>query len=202
MKKINDKLIAGVDEVGRGSAATDIYVGCVALNPLKPIHGLRDSKRLSERKREVLYGEIKEKALAWSVATADLEEIKSLNVLGATMLAMKRSVENLGIKPDLVYVDGNHAPDIQFPVEAVIKGDDKIQEIMAASILAKVDRDRVMVEWHAKYPEYGFDKHKGYLTSLHMDMLEKYGPCPIHRVTYAPIKKLLEKKGVTHRYRF
>ncbi len=194
MKNVNGMLIAGVDETGRGSAVADIYVGCVILNPLKSIKGLRDSKKLSEKKRELLYDEIKEKALAWSVATASLEDIKTLNVLGATMLAMKRSVETLNIKPDLVYVDGNHAPDLQVPVEAVIKGDDKIQEIMAASILAKVDRDRVMVEWHAKYPEYGFEKHKGYLTKLHMDMLERYGPCPIHRVTYAPIKKLLKQK--------
>ncbi len=195
MENIKHNLIAGVDETGRGSAAADIYVGCVILDPIVPIQGLRDSKKLSERNREALYDEIREKALAWSIATASLEEIEELNVLRATMLAMKRSVENLSIKPDMVYIDGNRLPDLTVPAEAIIKGDDKIQEIMAGSILAKVARDRVMCEWHEKYPEYGFDQHKGYLTKVHLETLEKYGPCPIHRRTYAPIKRLLDSKG-------
>ena len=185
-------LPAGVDEAGRGSAASDIYVGCVMLNPAKPINGLRDSKKLSARNREALYDEIKEKAWCWSVVSASLEDIKALNVLGATLLAMKKSVEALSRQPDRVYIDGNHVPpDLPVPATAIIQGDNSIPAIMAASILAKVDRDRLMVQWHDQYPEYGFDQHKGYLTRQHMRMLEKYGPCPIHRVTYAPIKRLL-----------
>ncbi|WP_317931893.1 ribonuclease HII [Halioxenophilus sp. WMMB6] len=189
-------LIAGCDEVGRGAGAADIYIGCVILDPAKPIAGLRDSKKLSATRREQLSEEIKEKALAWSIATANLDEIIEHNVLGATLLAMSKAVAQLSVTPELVYVDGNKAPQLTVPVETIIKGDDKVPAISAASIIAKVARDQKMVEWHDHYPEYGFDKHKGYLTQLHLQALESHGPCPIHRVTYEPIRRvLLERKA-------
>lgn len=187
-------LECGVDEVGRGAACSEIYVGACILDPRNSIEGLRDSKKLSPKRREALVEEIKQKALCWNIATASLEEIETLNVLNATLLAMKRAVEGLRIRPDRVFVDGNKLPVLDIPAEAIIKGDDLIPSISAASILAKVARDRVMVDWHKVYPQYGFDKHKGYLTKEHLDALQLYGPCPIHRKTYAPIRKLLEKQ--------
>ena len=184
----------GCDETGRGSAVAEIYVAAVILDPLHPIQGLRDSKKLSVKKREFLAKEIKEKALSWCVATASLEEIEKLNVLHATLLAMKRAIEGLHIKPDKALIDGNQAPLLAIPTETIIKGDDKIPAISAASIIAKVDRDHAMLAYHSLYPMYGFDKHKGYLTAGHMEALCKYGPCPLHRKTYAPIRRLLEMK--------
>ena len=188
---MEQRLICGVDEVGRGAGAGEIYCAAVILNPEKPISGITDSKKLSAKKRELLAIEIREKATAWSIATASLQEIIDLNVLYATMLAMQRAVTSLPIIPDKTFVDGNRAPQLDGPVETVIKGDLKIAEIGAASIIAKVARDQKMVELHQSYPEYGFDKHKGYLTKQHLDALQKHGPCAIHRATYAPIKKLL-----------
>ena len=188
---MEQNLICGVDEVGRGAGAGEIYCAAVILNPEKPISGITDSKKLSAKKREVIAAEIRKKATAWCVATASLQEIIDLNVLYATMLAMQRAVEGLPLVPDKTFIDGNRAPQLKGLVETVIKGDLKILEIGAASIIAKVARDQEMVKLHQSYPEYGFDKHKGYLTKQHLDALQKHGPCAIHRVTYAPIKKLL-----------
>ncbi len=183
-------LECGCDEAGRGAGAAEVYVGAVVLNPERPIEGLADSKKLSARKREALSEEIKLYALSWCIRKASLQEIERFNVLHATLLAMKRAVEGLKIKPQRVLVDGNHAPDLDIPVEAIIKGDDKVPAISAASILAKVARDWAMVEYHLLYPQYGFNVHKGYFTSEHMEALRKYGPCPIHRRTFAPIRRM------------
>ncbi|MBP1764459.1 MAG: Ribonuclease [Firmicutes bacterium] len=183
----------GCDEAGRGSAIAEIYVAAVILDPNQPIEGLRDSKKLSVRKREELAEIIKHSALSWSLAKATLEEIEQLNVHHANLLAMKRAIEGLSLQPDKVYVDGLHVPAISIPAEAIVKGDDKIPAISAASILAKVSRDQAMMEYHKLYPQYGFDKHKGYLTKKHMETLETFGPCPIHRKSYKPIKALLEQ---------
>jgi ribonuclease HII len=192
---MEQKLICGVDEVGRGAGAGEIYCAAVILNPAMPILGITDSKKLSAKKREKLSIEIKSKATAWCIATASLQEIIDLNVLHATMLAMQRAVEGLPTYPNKIFIDGNRAPQLNGDVETVIKGDLKIVEIGAASIIAKVARDQMMVELHESYPEYGFDQHKGYLTKQHLDALQQHGPCAIHRVTYAPIKKLLNMKG-------
>jgi ribonuclease HII len=186
----------GCDEAGRGAGAAEVYVGAVILDPERPIDGLRDSKKLSVRKREALSKEIKLHALCWRIEKATLEEIEHLNILHATLLAMKRAVEGLGVKPDKVLVDGNHAPSLEIPTEAIVKGDDKVPSIGAASILAKVARDQAMVEYHDLYPEYGFNIHKGYFTKEHMEALCQYGPCPIHRKTFAPIRKLLAGLGM------
>ncbi|MBF0507085.1 MAG: ribonuclease HII [Nitrospirae bacterium] len=180
----------GCDEAGRGSCAAEVYVGAVVLDPKRPIEGLADSKKLSARKREVLSEEIKLYALSWCIEKASLEEIERLNVLHATLLAMKRAVEGLSVKPGRVFIDGNHVPKLSVPVEAIVRGDETIPAISAASILAKVARDHAMVEYHRLYPEYGFDVHKGYFTKDHREALCKHGPCPIHRVTYAPIRQM------------
>jgi ribonuclease HII len=181
----------GCDEAGRGAGAAEVYVSAVVLDPERPIAGLADSKKLSSRKREALSYEIKLHALCWCIEKASLEEIEHLNILHATLLAMKRAVEGLKVKPDKVLIDGNHVPMLEMPTEAIIKGDDKVPSISAASILAKVARDQAMVEYHRLFPEYGFNIHKGYFTREHMEALCKYGPCPIHRKTFAPIRKLL-----------
>ena len=183
-------------EAGRGSAVAEVYAAAVVLDHQRPIEGLADSKKLTPRRRDILFDEIREKALAWSIATADLHEIERLNVLGATLLAMKRAVEGLALRPDKVLVDGNRAPDLNMNVETVIKGDDKFAEISAASILAKVARDRAMMEYHKLYPQYGIDMHKGYLTKAHMDALHRYGPSIIHRRTYSPIRELLSARQI------
>lgn len=186
-------IVCGVDETGRGSSISGVWVSACILDPGKPIEGLRDSKKLSAKRREELAEEIKQKSLSWSIEIASLEEVETLNVLNATLLAMRRAIEGLRIKPNKVFVDGNRLPNIDIPAEAIVKGDDLIPAISAASILAKVTRDKVMKEFHQIYPQYGFDKHKGYLTKDHMLALQEYGPCPIHRKTYAPIRNLLEK---------
>ncbi len=183
-------LECGCDEAGRGSGAAEVYVAAVILNPERPIAGLADSKKLTSSRRETLSEEIKLYALSWCIATASTEEVERLNVLHATLLAMKRAIEGLTIKPDRVFVDGNHSPKIDMVVEAIVKGDAKVPAISAASIIAKVARDQAMVEYHRLYPEYGFDVHKGYFTREHMDALRKYGPCPIHRKTFTPICEL------------
>ncbi|MEK4535456.1 ribonuclease HII [Peribacillus sp. FSL K6-1552] len=181
-------------KIRRGSAISGVWVSACILDPDKPIEGLRDSKKLSAKRREELAEEIKHKALSWRIEIASLEEVETLNVLNATLLGMKRAVEGLHIKPNKVLVDGNKLPNIDIPAEAIVKGDDLIPAISAASILAKVERDKVIRELHQIYPQYGFDKHKGYLTKDHMMALQEYGPCPIHRKTNAPIRKLLEKQ--------
>jgi len=183
--------IAGVDEAGRGPLVGSVVAAAVILDPQNPIEGLNDSKKLSEKKRNALAIEIREKALAWSVVSVDEKEIDRINILQASLLAMKRAVESLGQPPDMVLVDGNKCPDINYKVEAIVKGDSKVAAISAASILAKVDRDRQMVELHQQYPQYGFDKHKGYPTKVHRELLNQHGPCPLHRKSFGPVKKLL-----------
>lgn len=189
---MNSGTTCGVDETGRGAGVGEIYCCAVILHNSVTIKGLTDSKLLTAKKRESLVHEIKDKAVAWNIATASLDEIIEFNVLGATLRAMTRAVEGLSVKPELVLVDGNQAPTLPMLVKTIVQGDLTVPAISAASILAKVDRDHTMVELHNVYPEYGFDKHKGYLTKAHLEALSKYGPCPAHRVTYAPIKRLLD----------
>ena len=188
------KLIAGVDEVGRGPLVGAVVTAAVILDPQKPIMGLTDSKKLSEKKRLVLAEEIKEKALCWSLGRAEPEEIDSLNILHATMLAMQRAVEGLSITPDFVLIDGNRIPNLSMPAPAVVKGDALVQEISAASILAKVTRDLEMAELDKQFPEYGFAKHKGYPTALHFEKLSQYGATPFHRKSFAPVARCLNLK--------
>ena len=185
-------LHAGVDEVGRGPLAGDVVAAAVILDPNKPIAGLADSKKLTEKLRESLAVEIREKALSYCVARASVQEIDEINILHASLLAMKRAVEGLHIQPDFVSVDGNKLPKWHYRSEAVVKGDSKVAEISAASILAKVTRDNEMVELHQRHPEYGFAGHKGYPTAVHLAAIKKHGILPEHRRSYGPIKKLLE----------
>lgn len=184
-------LAAGVDEVGRGPLAGDVVTAAVILDPNQPITELDDSKKLSEKKRERLFDEIKEKALAWSIARCSVEEIDTLNILQASLEAMKRAVESLEIQPEHVWVDGNKIPQWSYPAEAVVKGDSRVPAIAAASILAKVTRDREMIAFDSEYPGYGFAGHKGYPTKVHMAALEQLGVTPIHRRSYAPVQKIL-----------
>nr|WP_267348617.1 MULTISPECIES: ribonuclease HII [unclassified Gilliamella] len=184
-------LIAGVDEVGRGPLCGDVVTAAVILDPNKPIKGLTDSKKLSEKKREQLFDIIKENALAWCVARASVEEIDKLNILHATMLAMQRAVDGLSIKPNFVLVDGNRCPKFGIQTQAVVKGDLLVAEISAASILAKVTRDREMVELDKLYPQYGLAQHKGYPTKAHLIAIEAHGINHLYRKSFAPIKKLL-----------
>ena len=185
--------IAGVDEVGRGPLAGAVVTAAVILDPDKPIKGLDDSKKLTEKRREVLAAEIKNKALCYFIARAEHEEIDELNIFHATLLAMKRAVEGLTISPDKVLVDGKFCPDISFPCEAVIKGDSRVAAISAASIIAKVARDNEMITLDKKYPGYGFAKHKGYPTKVHIEALQKLGITPIHRKSYKPVQKILNQ---------
>lgn len=189
----NAKLIAGVDEVGRGPLVGAVVTAAVILDPEKPIAGLADSKKLSEKKRLLLAEEIKEKALAWSLGRAEATEIDQLNILQATMLAMCRAVQGLHIQPDFVLIDGNRIPAaLNIAAQAVVKGDSLVAEISAASILAKVARDQEMLLLHQKYPQYGFDRHKGYPTKLHLETIEKYGILAEHRQSFAPVKKYIK----------
>ncbi|KES15754.1 MULTISPECIES: ribonuclease HII [Gilliamella] len=184
-------LIAGVDEVGRGPLCGDVVTAAVILDPNKPIEGLTDSKKLSEKKREALFDIIKQDALAWCVARASVDEIDELNILHATMLAMQRAVAGLNIKPNYVLVDGNRCPNFGIRTQAVVKGDLLVAEISAASILAKVTRDREMVELDKLYPQYGLAKHKGYPTKDHLNAIEQHGVNHLYRKSFAPIKRLL-----------
>lgn len=184
-------IVAGVDEVGRGPLVGNVVAAAVILNPDKPIAGLADSKKLSEKRREQLDVEIRANALAWSVASASPAEIDELNILHATMLAMQRAVLSLSVEPEYVYVDGNRCPSLPFPSEPVIKGDSKIAEISAASILAKVVRDREMKQLDKQYPGYGFAKHKGYPTPEHFAALKKHGPLAEHRRSFRPVRELI-----------
>lgn len=185
-------IFCGVDEAGRGPLAGDVYAAAVILNADKPIEGLNDSKKLSEKKRETLYDEIIEKADDYCIARATIDEIEKINILNAAMLAMKRAVSGLEIKPDLVLVDGNKTPELPYETKAVVKGDGTSASIAAASILAKVTRDRYMTEIAKEYPEYGFEKHKGYGTKLHREKILELGPCPLHRPSF--LRKIYEKK--------
>lgn len=184
--------IAGVDEVGRGCLAGPVVVAAVILDPNRPIKGLRDSKKLSAKKREELAQEIKEKALAWSVAAMGPEVIDKINILQATLLAMKAAVEKLPVEPDFVQVDGNKLPKWKWLSEAVVKGDDKVEWISAASIIAKTTRDGYMCKIAELYPQYGFEHHVGYGTAEHIKALKAYGPTPIHRKTFAPVREVID----------
>jgi len=177
-------LICGVDEAGRGPLAGPVCAAAVILPRNLEIEGLNDSKKLSEKKREALFDLICEKALAYGIAFADVEEIEELNILGASMLAMNRAIAKLSIKPELALIDGNRTKGIEMPARAVVKGDSKCADIAAASILAKVTRDRYMLEMAEKYTQYHFDKHKGYGTKLHYEALREHGPSPIHRPSF------------------
>jgi len=185
-------LVAGVDEAGRGPLAGPVVAAAVILDDLQPIAGLADSKKLSPARRERLYDEIRAKALCCSVAEASVEEIDRLNILQATLLAMRRAVEGLRLKPVKVLVDGNRLPPLPMMAEAIVKGDSKVAAISAASILAKVTRDRWCDRYHAEFPAYGFDGHKGYGTAVHLAALQAHGPCPQHRRSFAPVANALK----------
>ena len=184
-------LLAGVDEAGRGPLVGNVVAAAVILDKNKPVDGLADSKKLSAKRREQLAEQIRERAIAWSVISIDAAEIDRINILQATMLAMKQSVEQLAVVPEHVFIDGNRCPDINVPATAVVKGDARVAEISAASILAKVERDAQMQDLHETYPQYGFDKHKGYPTASHMAALAEHGPCPEHRRSYKPVRACL-----------
>ncbi len=183
--------LAGVDEVGRGPLAGPVVAGAVILDPRRPLSGLADSKKLSPRRREHLAARIREQALAWSLGRAEVEEIDSLNILQASLLAMQRAVAGLAVAPAMALVDGNHCPRLACQAHAVIRGDARVAEISAASILAKVARDAEMQALDVDYPGYGFAAHKGYPTRLHLDALEALGVTPMHRRSFAPVARLL-----------
>ncbi len=184
-------LYAGVDEVGRGPLAGPVVAAAVILDPARPIPGLADSKKLSEKKREQLAGQIREYALAWSLGRAEVEEIDRINILQASLLAMQRAVEGLSITPHKALVDGNKLPRLACPAEAIVGGDGSVEAISAASIIAKVARDREMVELDGIHPGYGLAKHKGYPTKFHIEALQTLGVTPIHRRSFGPVKRLL-----------
>lgn len=184
-------LIAGVDEAGRGPLAGPVVAAAVILDELNPIKGLADSKKLTALRREALYDEIQAKALCCSIALATVEEIDRLNILQATMLAMKRAVEGLRLKPHKVLVDGNRLPSLHILAEAIVKGDALVPAISAASILAKVYRDRWCADYHLQFPQYGFATHKGYGTAAHLVALKEHGACPEHRKSFAPVARVL-----------
>lgn len=188
-------LIAGVDEAGRGPLAGPVVAAAVILDELAPIKGLNDSKKLSPATRERLFDEIRAKALCCAIAEASVEEIDTLNILQATMLAMRRAVEGLRLKPGKVLVDGNRLPVLRVAAEAIVQGDAKVQAISAASILAKVYRDRLCLALHEQHPEYGFDGHKGYSTPEHLAALRVHGACAHHRRSFAPVREVLVRVG-------
>lgn len=183
--------LCGVDEAGRGPLAGAVYAAAVILDPAKPIAGLNDSKKLTEKSRDRLAFIIKAESLAWSVAFATVEEIDRLNILQATMLAMQRAVAGLDLRPETVWVDGNRCPVWDYPSRAVVDGDALVPAISAASIIAKTTRDAVMVELHARYPQYNFAGHKGYGTAAHLKALKQHGPCPEHRQSFSPVREML-----------
>jgi ribonuclease HII len=183
---------AGVDEAGRGPLAGPVVAAAVILHPGRPIEGLDDSKKLNEQKREALFPLIQERALAWSVIEISPAEIDRVNILQATLLGMKRAVESLDPRPSLALVDGNRPPDLPCAVRTIVGGDALEPAISAASILAKVSRDRLMLDMHQRFPEYGFDRHKGYPTAAHMRVLAELGPCEIHRRSFAPVRNAMQ----------
>ena len=191
--ELSEGLLCGTDEAGRGPLAGDVFAAAVILKKDVRIDGINDSKKLSEKKRNQLFDEIKEKSEAWCIATASVDEIENINILNAAMLAMRRAVEGLGIRPELVIADGNKCPDIpDVKVQSLVKGDATSASIAAASVLAKVARDRYMEEMALKYPEYAFEKHKGYGTKLHYQKIDEHGPSEIHRMNF--LKKYYDKK--------
>jgi ribonuclease HII len=187
-----DEIICGVDEAGRGPLAGPVFAAAVILDVSRPIDGLRDSKKLTEARRDMLAPLIKAHALAWAIAEASEEEIDKLNILQASMLAMRRAVEALSTVPTLALIDGNRCPVMKIQSIAVIGGDDKVDAISAASILAKTARDAALVALHAQYPQYCFDQHKGYGTALHLERLREHGASPVHRRSFAPVREVLE----------
>ena len=187
-----ERLVCGVDEAGRGPLAGPVFAAAVILGPRVLIPGLADSKKLTARKREAVAQQIKSRAAAWAVASASVEEIDELNILRASLLAMQRAVEQLDVAPAEVLVDGLHCPDLRWPVSAVVGGDARIAAISAASVLAKVARDALMLELHRRYPQYGFDLHKGYPTAAHLAALREYGASPVHRRSFAPVRRVIE----------
>ncbi|MBC7857948.1 MAG: ribonuclease HII [Burkholderiaceae bacterium] len=187
-----DEIICGVDEAGRGPLAGPVFAAAVILDPNKPILGLRDSKKLTEAKRDLLAPIIRRDALAWAVAECSEREIDGINILQASLLAMRRAVEALSVAPTLALIDGNRCPVMKIQTIAIVGGDDKVDSISAASILAKTARDAALVALHAVYPQYAFDQHKGYPTALHLERLRLHGVSPVHRHSYAPVRKLLE----------
>jgi ribonuclease HII len=189
------RLTAGVDEVGRGPLAGPVVAAAVILDPARPIAGLNDSKQLSERKREALAAQIRADALGWALGRAEVEEIDAINILQASLLAMQRAVAALSLAPELVLVDGNHCPRLACPAQAIVKGDSLVPAISAASILAKVSRDREMLDLDARYPGYGLAQHKGYPSKAHLAALQALGASPVHRRSYAPVRRLLDARG-------
>ena len=182
-------VLAGVDEVGRGPLAGPVLAAAVVLDPKRPVKGIRDSKALTPRQREELAGEIRERALAWAIGRADVDEIDRINILRATLVAMRRAVAGLGVMPTVAYVDGNMAPNLSCPAVTVVRGDATMPMIGAASILAKVERDQEMRRAAERFPGYDFDRHKGYATAAHLRALKRLGPTPIHRRSFAPLRR-------------
>jgi ribonuclease HII len=189
-----DDIVCGVDEAGRGPLAGPVFAAAVILDPARPIEGLRDSKKLTEARRDELAPLIREHALAWAIAECSHAEIDTLNILQATMLAMRRAVEQQATVPTIALIDGNRCPQFapHIRAHAVVEGDDKVHAISAASILAKTARDAALVALHDTYPQYAFDQHKGYSTALHLARLREHGPSPVHRRTFAPVRALIE----------
>lgn len=188
---VGRRALCGVDETGRGPLAGPVYAAAVILGPRTVIAGLNDSKKLSARQREALAEEIRERAIAWAVASASVEEIDRINILRASLLAMQRAVEALSVPPTQVLVDGLYTPPTACPSQAIVRGDATVAAISAASILAKVERDALMLQLHAEHPQYGFDQHKGYSTEFHLIALRRHGPCIHHRRSFAPVRELL-----------
>ena len=186
-------MICGVDEAGRGPLAGAVFAAAVILNPARPIHGLADSKKLSEKRRESLEIEIKEFSLCWAIASASAEEIDRLNILQASLLAMQRAVAGLALQPTYALIDGNRCPKLSMAAQAIVKGDATVPQISAASILAKTARDAEMRLLHVRFPHYGFAQHKGYPTLLHIEALQTFGACPEHRRSFGPVERILAK---------
>jgi ribonuclease HII len=190
---VNKVLVCGVDEAGRGPIAGPVYAAAVILDPARRVNGLADSKVLSAERREVLAGRIKQRAIAWAVAHASVEEIDRINIFRAALLAMRRAVEALHTAPEEVWIDGQHCPDLACQARAIVDGDAKHKVISAASILAKTARDAEMCALHERYPQYAFHQHKGYSTPEHLDLLRRHGPCEIHRRSFDPVRVFFEK---------
>ncbi|MDR1310936.1 MAG: ribonuclease HII [Burkholderiaceae bacterium] len=197
---LDETRFCGVDEAGRGPLAGPVFAAAVILDPGHPIAGLRDSKRLSEKRRDALAREIRQYAAAWAIAESSVAEIDALNILQATLLAMKRAVESLPLVPAHVLIDGNRAPMLSVPVKTIVGGDDTVPAISAASILAKTARDAALYALHSQYPQYAFDRHKGYPTRLHMEKLRQHGVSPVHRRSYAPVRALVEETAAKGAY--
>jgi ribonuclease HII len=184
--------VCGVDEAGRGPLAGPVFAAAVLLQDPSPVQGLADSKKLTAKRREVLAGEIRDRALCWAVASASVEEIDEINILQASLLAMRRAVMTLRVRPESIVVDGLYVPKVDMPARAMVQGDARVAAISAASILAKTARDAQMLELHAIYPEYSFDRHKGYGTALHIAALRRLGPTPAHRRSFAPVRECIK----------